>query len=170
MKKFTPKKVFILQNGGYKEITPDEHSHRRENDEEYKLKKFIGVHSMIMEVGEKEYYDFYREKRKQKYIAECSKRRGDVSYDALTTDEFNGENVVVDCGEEVVNTVEFNLMTDRLYKAITELSAEEQKLIKEHFFYNIPQTELARMYGVNQSNISRRIAKILIKIKKLMKI
>lgn len=168
MKEFTPKKVFILQNGEYIEIDFSEHIRRRENDDMYKIKKFIGVHSMIMEVGEKDYYEFYRTKRRQKYLAECAKDRGDLSYDALTTDEFNGENVVKDYGEDVANTVEFNLMTDRLYKALSKLSSDERNIIKEHFFYNIPQTELARKYGVNQSNISRKIAKILIKIKKLI--
>lgn len=39
-----------------------------------------------------------------------------------------------------------------------------------YFYDEVPQTELARKYGINQSNISRKIGKILLKIKKLMEI
>lgn len=53
MKKLTPKKVFIIADGGYREITPQEHEFRKETDEDYREKKFIGLHSMIMEVSEK---------------------------------------------------------------------------------------------------------------------
>lgn len=43
MKKLTPRKVFILINGEYREITLAEHLDRRETDEEYQQKKFIGI-------------------------------------------------------------------------------------------------------------------------------
>lgn len=59
-------------------------------------------------------------------------------------------------------------MTDKLRKAILKLSEEERSLIKEHFFEEKSQVELSRRYGVNQSNISRRIARILLKLKKLL--
>ena len=55
MKKLNPKKVFIIADGSYREITPAEHEFRKEADAGYREKKFIGLHSMIMEVSEKEY-------------------------------------------------------------------------------------------------------------------
>ena len=54
MKKLNPKKVFIIADGGYREITPEEHEFRKETDAGYREKKFIGLHSMIMEVSEKD--------------------------------------------------------------------------------------------------------------------
>ena len=53
-----------------------EHLDRRETDEEYQQKKFIGIHGMIMEVSESDYTAFYRAKRRQKYLAECAADRG----------------------------------------------------------------------------------------------
>lgn len=70
MKKLNPKKVFIIADGSYREITPAEHEFRKEADAGYREKKFIGLHSMIMEVSEKEYIEFYRNKRRQKYLDE----------------------------------------------------------------------------------------------------
>ncbi len=95
MKKLNPKKVFIIENGGYREITPAEHEFRKETDAGYREKKFIGLHSMIMEVSEKEYIGFYRNKRRQKYLDEQRRDNGDVSYDALNSDEFNGEEILI---------------------------------------------------------------------------
>lgn len=51
MKKYAPRKVFILHNGEYQEITLEEHISRRETDEEYQRKRFIALHGMIMEVS-----------------------------------------------------------------------------------------------------------------------
>ena len=53
MKKLNPKKVFIIADGSYREITPAEHKFRKETDAGYREKKFIGLHSMIMEVSER---------------------------------------------------------------------------------------------------------------------
>ena len=95
MKKLNPKKVFIIADGSYREITPAEHEFRKEADAGYREKKFIGLHSMIMEVSEKEYIGFYRNKRRQKYLDEQRRDNGDVSYDALNSDEFNGEEILI---------------------------------------------------------------------------
>ena len=61
MKKLNPKKVFIIADGSYREITPAEHEFRKEADAGYREKKFIGLHSIIMESC------------KQKSIAEMKK-------------------------------------------------------------------------------------------------
>ena len=170
MKKLNPKKVFIIANGGYREITPAEHEFRKETDAGYREKKFIGLHSMIMEVSEKEYIEFYRNKRRQKYLDEQRRDNGDVSYDALNSDEFSGEDILIAEQPDVCDTVVESIMTDKLRKAVCSLRKDEQKLITEHFYEGVSQTELAQKYGVNQSNISRKIGRILVKIKKLMEI
>ena len=168
MKEFTPRKVFILHNGEYQEIPLEEHLGRRETDEEYQKKRFIALHGMIMEVSTKDYIAFYRARRRQKYLAEAAAERGDVSYDALTTDEFNGENVLVDPGEDIAEALAWQSTLDKLRLIIAMLPEDEKELIMAHFYKGKSQTALAEEYGVNQSNISRRISKILAKIKKLL--
>ena len=55
MKKYAPRKVFILENGEYIEISYEELCRREENDPSYKDKFFIPLHGMIMEVDETAY-------------------------------------------------------------------------------------------------------------------
>lgn len=114
--------------------------------------------------------EFYRAKRRQKYLDERSADNGDFSYDMLTTDEFSGEDILIAEQPDVCDTVVESIMTDKLRKAVCSLRKDEQKLITEHFYEGVSQTELAQKYGVNQSNISRKIGRILVKIKKLMEI
>ena len=54
MKKLNPKKVFIIADGGYREITPVEHEFRKKTDAGYREKKFIGLHNKIMSLSKKE--------------------------------------------------------------------------------------------------------------------
>ena len=145
MKKLNPKKVFIIADGSSREITPAEHEFRKEADAGYREKKFIGLHSMIMEVSEKEYIGFYRNKRRQKYLDEQRRDNGDVSYDALNSDEFNGEEILIAELPDVCDTLVHQQLLDKLRK-----------------------TELAERYGVSQQAISKKIAKIRAKLKKLL--
>ena len=56
-----------------------------------------------MEVDEDTYREFYKTKRRQKYLEERSVKNGDFSYDMLTTNDFNGEDILVD---EMADTCE----------------------------------------------------------------
>lgn len=135
MKDFTPGKVFILVNGAYQEVTPAEHHIRRESDDEYKARKFIGLHGMIMEVSGNDYLEHYRAKCRQKYLAECVADRGDLSYDALDSDEFNGKDIVIDPNSDLTEKVFRKAMTDKLPTVISMLSDKETELIYALFGY-----------------------------------
>lgn len=168
LKKLNPKKVFIIADGGYREITLAEHEFRKETDAGYREKKFIGLHSMIMEVSEKEYIGFYRNKRRQKYLDEQRRDNGDVSYDGLNSDEFNGEEILIAELPDVCDTLVHQQLLDKLRKTVDALPEDEKALIVAHFYDEVPQTELAERYGVSQQAISKKIAKIRAKLKKLL--
>lgn len=168
MKKIKLKKVFIHINGEYQEIPLKEHLIRRETDEEYQQKKFIGLHSMIMEVSESDYIAFYREKRREKYLEECANKRGDLSYDALTTDEFNGENIVIVPGDDLFEAVWRSIMLDKLQLVVPLLADDEKELIYTLFFTDMSEREYAAKQGVSQVAIHKRKIKILEKLKKLL--
>ena len=168
MTNFTPRKVFILINGEYREITLAEHLDRRETDEEYQQKKFIGIHGMIMEVSESDYTAFYRAKRRQKYLAESAKDRGDVSYDALTTDEFNGENVIIAPEEDVAEQVCRTIMLDKLRSILPMLTENEKELVYAMYYTGLSEREYAKICGVNHNAIHKRKLRILAKLKKFL--
>lgn len=69
---------------------------------------------------------------------------------------------------DVCDTVVESIMTDKLKEAILKLTDEEQLLIYHHYYADIPGTELAEIYGVSQQAISKRIAKIRVKLKNLL--
>ncbi len=89
MVEYTPKKVFVLENGTYLELSCTEF---RRREYTYHGRRFIPLHGMLMEVPEDAYKAFYKRKRREKYLKDRSKDNGDFSYDMLTTDEFNGED------------------------------------------------------------------------------
>ncbi len=70
--KYAPKKVFILDNGIYTELSYEEFCSLKDNDVSYADKFFIPLHRMLMEVTEEQYKEFYKSQRRQKYIDEQS--------------------------------------------------------------------------------------------------
>lgn len=170
MKKYAPRKVFILENGEYVEITYEELCRREEIDCTYKDKLFIPLHGMIMEVTKEQYDDFYRDHERQRYLRRRDIRAGLLSIDSFDTETDRGTDYLCICAEDVAEVVAHTMLLDKLRTVIHMLTDEEKELIDKHFYQEIPQTKLAEEYGVNQSNISRRISKILAKIKKLLEI
>lgn len=170
MKREAPKKVFVLQDGKYIELTYNEYCIEKEKNDLYINKSFLFLHGILMEVSKDVYADFHYEERRQKYLRVLSIKNDDFSYDALTNDEFRGEDILIDDSKSVCEKAIDNIMIEKIKLALQLISDEERELIKLHFFDDIPQSKLALMYEVNQSNISRRINKIIQKIKKIIKI
>ena len=166
--KYAPKKVFILENNKYVEISYEELCRREMTVQGYEDRLFLPLHGMLMEVTKDFYDDFYRDKRRQKYITARSIANGDVSYDALDTDEFNGEDTLVDPDEDIAEQVAQKMMIEKLRRVLPLLSEDEQLLIQRHYFDGISETELAAIYGITQQGISKRIGRIREKLKKLL--
>ena len=166
--KYAPKKVFILSDGEYKEITYEELHRLTEENVQYADKLFIPLHGMLMEVTKDIYRDFYKDKRRQKYLYELSKENREISYDMLTKDEFIGEDILIDRGKDIAAQVELKIMTDKLQTALLSLPEDERLLICRHYYNKITETELASLYGISQQAISKRIGKIRAKLKKIL--
>ena len=147
--KYTPKKVFVLENGDYIELSYEEFCSLKDNDVSYADKFFIPLHGMLMEVTEEQYKEFYKSQRRQKYIDERSAENGDFSYDMLTTDDFNGEDILPDKSEPLDEQVVQKIMTDKLKSALPLLAEDEQKLIREIFYENLSERSLAEKYDVS---------------------
>lgn len=163
-----PKAVYIIENGGYTELTYEEFRRRVQICPLYADKLFLPLYGSLMEVSKEDYEEYYRQRNRQIYIDRRASRNGDVSYNALTTDEFNGEDILIAEQPDVCDTVVESIMTDKLKEAILKLTDEEQLLIYRHYYADIPGTELAEIYGVSQQAISKRIARIRVKLKNLL--
>ena len=163
--KYAPKKVFILENGLYKEITYSELKQLEQADKSYMDKFFLPLHGMLMEVTEATYKEYYRDKRRQKYIDERSRLNGDVSYNALDTDETLGEDVFADEKTDVEAEVINKMTVAELRKAFLLLSPDERELIKNLFIDGVTERKASEMYGVSQVAIHKRKNRILEKLK-----
>ena len=163
-----PKAVYIIENGEYTELTYEEFRRREQICPLYADKLFLPLYGRLMEVSKEDYEEYYRQRNRQIYIDRRASRNGDVSYNALTTDEFNGEDILIAEQPDVCDTVVESIMTDKLKEAILKLTDEEQLLIYRYYYADISGTDLAEIYGVSQQAISKRIAKIRVKLKNLL--
>lgn len=164
---YTPKKVFILEGKTYLELSYTEFRQQRVT---YQGRRFISLHGMLMEVSEDAYKAFYKDKRRQKYLNERSDDNSDFSYDMLTTDEFNGEDILVDEAADTAGEAEKNLLLDKLHTALVELSEEEHTLLVQYYSERMSECELSDIYRISQQAVSKRVRKILAKLKNLMRI
>lgn len=163
--KYAPKKVFILEKGNYKEITYSELKQLEQADKSYMDKFFLPLHGMLMEVTEEAYKEYYRDKRRQKYIDEHSRLNGDVSYNALDTDETLGEDVFADEKTDVEAEVINKMTVAELRKAFLLLLPDERELIKILFIDGVTERKASEFYGVSQVAIHKRKNRILAKLK-----
>ena len=166
--KYTPKKVFILVNDNYKEITYIELQKLEQTDKSYAEKFFLPLHGMLMEVTAETYKAYYKDQRRQKYIDERSLLNGDVSYDALDTDETLGAEVFADTKTNVEAAVINKMTVAELRKAFLLLSPDERELIMAIYIQNLTEREYAKQKGVYHNAVHKRKLRILEKLKKFL--
>lgn len=159
---------FQIKEDNYKEITYSELKQLEQADKSYMDKFFLPLHGMLMEVTEETYRDYYRDKRRQRYIDERSRLNGDVSYNALDTDETLGEDVFADEKTDVEAEVINKMTVAELRKAFLLLSPDERELIKILFIDGVTERKASEIYGVSQVAIHKRKNKILAKLKEFL--
>ena len=166
MVKYAPKKVFVLENGTYLELS---YAKFRQQKDTYQGRHFLPLHGMLMEVSEDAYKAFYKEQRRQKYLNERSNDNGDFSYDMLTMDDFNGEDISVDTVADTQGQAERNLLLDKLRNALEQLSADDRELIQALYINQQTEREYAAQIGVYHNAIHYRKERLLAKLKKLLR-
>lgn len=166
--KYAKAKCFILSPEGYQEISYLELCRRRDMEPDYQSRKFIPLHGMLMEVTPEQYAEFYRIQNRQRYMDRRSADNGDISVDMLTTDEFNGADILVDPGESIDELVIHKMQTDKLLDCLSLLDREEQLLIRDLFYNGLTERDDAQKYGVSQVAIHKRKLRILKKLKNMM--
>lgn len=167
-KDFAKSKCFIKTENGYEEITYEELLRREEADSSYKGRRFLPLHGMLMEVTPEQYSNFYKERRRQKYLYERSKENRDISIDMLTTEQFNGADILVSDGMDIEEQVAYKLLMDKLHNCLSLLTDEEQELIYALFFGEKTEREWSAETGIPQKTINNRKRRILLKLKALL--
>lgn len=167
-KKYANNKCFVFSADGYEEITYTELRCRQERDERYRTKWFIPLHGMLLEVTQEQYREFYKERRRQKYLIEQSIENKDVSIDALLNLEQREINLFAGWCVDVAAQAEKNILLKKLEDAMHCLSNEERLLLYRRYYDEMTETELAGIYGISQQAVSKRLRKVLGKLKKML--
>ena len=168
MKDYAPRKVFVLENGEYIELTNEEFEHRKATDPTYADKLFLPVQGCLLETDRSHYADFYRDKERQRYLKKLDEIHGLLSIDAFDNEDDNGTDYIQTETDDVADTVAHAMLIEKLRSVIYMLTEEEKELINLHFYLSIPQTEIAKHMGMSQQAVSKRIRKICAKLKKML--
>jgi RNA polymerase sigma factor (sigma-70 family) len=143
---------------------------RRANDPAYTGKRFIPLHGMLMEVTEADYRSFYRDAERQKYLRKEADRAGEVSYNALDTDEMSGEDIIPETSPPPDEQVEDKLLVEDMLSCFGRLDEADRRLLAAIYFNGKSERELARLLGIPRMTLNYRKSQALAKLKEMMKI
>ncbi len=166
--KHESRKVFVLENENYKELTYQEFCCHREWDISYKDKHFIPVQGMLLEVDKETYTKFYRNRERERYLKKQDIENGLLSIESFESGDNNGIDFIADLSKDIAEVVADKLLMDKLRECLSLLSLEEQKMISQHYYDEISEVELGRIYGISQQAVSKRLKKIREKVKEMM--
>ncbi len=147
--KHEPRKVFIIKDGKYIEITYAEHREFQKSEPAYNKKHFVLIQGYLMESTKKFRKQFYKDKRRQKYLKECAEEFGQINFEMLDTEEMQGMDILIDPNDMFDDVVRLTKI-EKLEKAIMQLPKEQQILLDKYYREEITETELATLYGVSQ--------------------
>ena len=165
-------KCFIkVENGIFEEISYKELINRRKRIEEYKDKKFIYIHGMLMEVSEEEYIDYYQEIERNRYAKRVIRKLKPISIEEMKeTMDFRDKDVLKDLKFNIEDEVAKKIEIEQLKIALLELTEKEYEIIKALFYKEDTIREYAKEIGTPFTTIQSQKQKILEKLKKLLKI
>jgi RNA polymerase sigma factor (sigma-70 family) len=161
-------RCFVLAGDGYEEIPYIELQKRRTSDPAYAGKRFIPLHGMLMEVTEADYRDFYRSIERQKYLRKEAKRTGEVSYDALDTDEMSGEDTIPNTSPPPDDVVSDWLLLEEMLCCFRRLDESDRKLLAALYFEDKGERTLAAELGITHQAVNKRRQKAIAKLRELM--
>lgn len=165
-------KCFIkVGNGTFEEISYKELENRRKRVEEYKNKKFIYIHGMLMEVSEEEYIDYYQEIERNRYAKRVIRKLKPISIEEMKeTMDFRDKDIIKDLKFNIEDEVAKKIEIEQLKIALLELTEKEYEIIKALFYKEDTIREYAKEIGTPFTTIQSQKQKILEKLKKLLKI
>ena len=166
---YAPKKVFILENGKYVEISYEEHSKRKTNDPEYGEKYFILVDDILMEVSYENYKSYHQYNEHEKYVTKRDKKKG-----VMVVPDIPGLwQVKVDINslnEDEQKAVQ--RLIRKIFQVLSYLGRKDREIIRAIYVERLTEKQLAERQGVRQQTIhmkKQRILKELKSIKELLK-
>lgn len=165
--KYAPKRVFIKENGEYKELKYDEFCRMNKSDESFTEKKFVPMQGCLLEVDDKTYKEIYKEYERNRYV-----QRLDREHTACCADAFEDKDASMYYGnvaaDEFENRIINRLMISKLANALRQLSPDESIIIDLIYYKGMSQRNAAEAIGISQSTFRYRLNCLLVKLKKIL--
>ncbi len=127
----------------------------------------IIVKKQRVEVSEAVYRAYHQEREAERYQRKLI-YQNELSMEKFQEDGVNADYLIVRVQPDIVDRLIQQEQLQALRLALQLLSMEERSLIEELFFNEKSESQIAKSIGVNQSTVSRRLAKILAKLRNLM--
>lgn len=125
--------------------------------------KFADGTTSAVEVSD-EFYSLYQDMEKADELSERKHTRRNQSLERSVDNGWD----IADPDADVAVLYEIKERNERLYKAISTLTPEQQTLIKQVFFDRIPQVEIAEQQGTTKMALHNKLTRILRKLKKVL--
>lgn len=137
-----------------------------------KAKKYqLPADGKMIDVTEEQYREFYRYKRREKYLKESDQEHKLYHYSDLDTDELLGEEMFSYPNEESVeDRVVDHILRETVRRYVGELPEEDQLLVLALYYQKKTERDCAEELGVCQKTINNQRKLILAKLKKMMNI
>ncbi|WP_312943145.1 sigma-70 family RNA polymerase sigma factor [Oscillibacter sp.] len=122
-----------------------------------------------VEVSEAVYRAYHKEREAERYHNKLI-RQNELSLERFREDGVNIDYLIVRVQPDILDKLIHQEQLEALRIALQALPDDERSLIDEIFFNDKSESQVAKSIGVNQSTISRRLSKILSKLKNLIEI
>lgn len=133
-----------------------------------KRKYILRVNGKLIPVNRDCYKLYYKVRRREKYLLESDEIHGKVSYHALDTEDYTGEEIIPDSSDSVEDTVVRKLMLEKLRKCLSLLPEDERSLILQIHAEDKSCRKIAFDAGIPQRTMNDRKNRILQKLRKLL--
>ena len=125
----------------------------------------------MIDVTEEQYREFYRYKRREKYLKESDQEHKLYHYSDLDTDELLGEEMFSYPNEESVeDRVVDHILRETVRRYVEKLPKEDRVLVFALYYQKKTERDCAEEFGVCQKTINNQRKQILAKLKKMMNI
>ena len=132
-----------------------------------KDKKFIYISNTRFEVSEDFYKEYYREKEHLRYLHREEQKVTIVSYENMGVD-LSAEDIIMDTDVNVEETVINKIMLERLNEILGTLNEEELYLLDKLIYNEESRREVGRRLSISHTAVSKRLGKLIKKLRYLM--
>ena len=169
-KEFSPEAAcYIKDHSKYRKMTYSELKRMKELDPEAFSKGwFIPVGGALLEVGQQDYRDFYRDKERQDYLKALDEEYRAISYETLKEQTHREKEAISVKEVDVHKIVETGLLLEELRKALSRLNKDEAALIKALYFEDQTVKALANRQGISIDTVYKQRKRILQKLRKMI--